>query len=154
MPLLSVREGVAVPARVGDLPGEWYAHAGVLERSFRPRTVLLSPFDDLVSDRDHTEAIFDFFFRLEIYVPRAKRQWGYFVLPILHGDRLIGRIDPKFDRRTGVLYVNAVHAEEGADASAGPAVAKAIAELAAWRGASKTVFTKSVPAIWRKALPA
>ena len=76
--------------------------------------MLLSPFDDLVSDRDHTEQLFGFRFRLEIYVPKAKREFGYFVLPILHGDRLIGRVDPRFDRATGVLNVNAVYAEEGA----------------------------------------
>ena len=91
-----VREGVAVPARIQGIDkGEWYAHADVLAQPWRPRTVALSPFDDLVSDRAHTEALFDFFFRLEIYVPKAKRQWGYFVMPILHGDRLIGRIDPR-----------------------------------------------------------
>ncbi|MGZ5297527.1 MAG: DNA glycosylase AlkZ-like family protein, partial [Actinomycetota bacterium] len=80
-----VREGVAIPARVGELKGPWYVHADVLDRSFRPRTTLLSPFDDLVSDRDHTEQLFGFRFRLEIYVPKVKREYGYFVLPILHG---------------------------------------------------------------------
>src|SRR5262249_7677231 len=78
-----VKEGIAVPARIEGLPGHYYAHAELLGRPFRPRTVLLSPFDDLVSHRDHTEALFDFFFRLEIYVPRALRKWGYFVMPIL-----------------------------------------------------------------------
>ena len=115
---------------------------------------LARPFDDLVSDRDHTEALFEFFFRLEIYVPKAQRRWGYFVLPILHGDRLIGRIDPKFDRRTGVLHVHAVHAETDAGAAAGPAVGKAIAEIAAWLGASETAFTEQVPPMWRGALSA
>ena len=82
-------------------------------------------------------AVFDFFFRLEIYVPKAKRRWGYFVLPILHGDRLIGRIDPRFDPKTKVLHINAVHAEEHATRSGdGPAAAKAIRELATWLGAT------------------
>ena len=97
-----VRDGIAVPVTIdGIAKGDWYAHAEVIERTWRARTVVLSPFDDLVSDRDHTEALFDFHFRLEIYVPKAERRWGYFVLPILHGDRLIGRVDPRFDRRHG-----------------------------------------------------
>jgi uncharacterized protein YcaQ len=144
-----VREEVAVPVRIADLPGEWYAHAEVLSGTFRPRTVLLSPFDDLISDRDHTEALFDFFYRIEIYVPKAKRQYGYFVLPVLHGDRLIGRIDPRFDRETRVLHVNGVYAQEGAAASWGPAVRRAIDELARWLGAVETRVGRNVPADWR-----
>jgi uncharacterized protein YcaQ len=147
-----VREGVAVPVTIADRAGEWYAHADVLDRSFHPRTVLLSPFDDLISDRDHTEELFDFFFRIEIYVPKAKRQFGYFVLPILHGDRLIGRIDPRFDRETRVLHVNAVHSEEGAAASWGPSVRRTIDELARWLGAEEVRFTPKVTAVWRTAL--
>ena len=149
-----VREGIAVPAEVRGLNAAWFAHAELLDLPFGPRSVLLSPFDDLVSDRDHTEALFDFFFRLEIYVPKAKRRWGYFVLPILHGDRLIGRIDPKFDRGTGILYINAVHAEEGAATSAGAAVARCIRELAGWLGARDVEFTANIPARWRRALTA
>jgi uncharacterized protein YcaQ len=147
-----IREGIAIPTRVEGSDAEWFAHAEVLERPWRPRTVLLSPFDDLVSDRDHAAALFDFFFRLEIYVPKAKRRWGYFVLPILHGDRLIGRIDPRFDRATGVLHVNAVHAEEGAAGSWGGAVAGAISELAAWLGAERIDFDRPPPPSWRRAL--
>ena len=137
---------------MGDLPGAWYAHAELLERSFRPRATLLSPFDDLVSDRDHAEELFDFRFRLEIYVPKAKREFGYFVMPILHGDRLIGRIDPRFDRASGVLHVNAVFAEPGAPASAGPSVARSIRELASWLGAADLRFARRVPAAWRSDL--
>jgi uncharacterized protein YcaQ len=144
---------MAIPARVGDLKkGSWYVHADLLDRSFRPRTTLLSPFDDLVSDRDHTEQLFDFRFRLEIYVPKAKREFGYFVLPILRGDRLIGRIDPTFDRASGVLHVNAVYAEEGAPADAAPAVRRSIEELGDWLGARDIGFTRTVPAAWRSHL--
>jgi len=78
--------------------------------------VLLSPFDGLIYDRRRTEELFGFRFRfrLEIYVPKDTREFGYFAMPILHGDRLIGRIDPTFDRAAGELHVRAVHAEPGA----------------------------------------
>jgi hypothetical protein len=149
-----VRDGVAVPATVEGYPGEWYAHADVLTRPFRPRTVLLSPFDDLISDRDRTERLFGFRFRLEIYVPKDKREYGYFVLPILHGDRLIGRIDPRYDRKAGVLHVHAVHAEPDAPADSGGPVARSLRELATWLGASEIRFGRRPPAIWRDALEA
>ena len=146
-----VREGVAVPARVEGLGDDLYAHGALLDLPWSPRTVLLSPFDDLVSHRDHTEELFDFFFRLEIYVPRAKRLWGYFVLPILHGDRLIGRVDAKLDRTTGVLRLPAVHAEPGTGASHGAAARRAIDELVRWLGATDVDYGE-VPRGWRRAL--
>jgi hypothetical protein len=98
--------------------------------------------------------MWDFFFRIEIYVPEAKRQYGYYVLPILHGERLIGRIDPKMDRKSGRLQINAVYAEPGApqDSATGPAIAAAIAELAQFLGAKEISYTGRVPAAWQPAL--
>jgi uncharacterized protein YcaQ len=138
-------DGVAVPVIVEGLGGEYLAHAellAVLEGDWEPRTTLLGPFDPLVSDRERAEALFDFRFRLEIYVPAARRQYGYYVLPIFHGDRLIGRIDPAFDRKSRVLTVNAVYAEPHAPAGAWPAVRSAIDELAGWLGAADVTLPR------------
>jgi len=146
------REGVAVPVKVEGLRGEWIAHAETLEREFAPRTTLLSPFDQLVWDRKRTEQLFGFRFRLEIYVPVAQREFGYFVLPILRGDRLIGRLDPSYDRAMRRLNVKAVYAEPDAPGDAGPDIASAIRELAAWLGAREIAFGKGIPSRWRSAL--
>jgi uncharacterized protein YcaQ len=123
-------------------------HRDLLDAPYRGRTTLLSPFDDLISDRDRTERLFDFRFRLEIYVPKGKREYGYFVLPILRGDRFIGRIDPRFDRRAGVLRINAVHAEPTASARDWPPAKRAIEELAVWLGADELAWPR-LPAVWR-----
>jgi uncharacterized protein len=143
-----LREGLIVPIEVEGLPGRWVTHRDLLHTTFRGRTTPLSPFDDLISDRERTERLFDFRFRLEIYVPKAKREFGYFVLPILRGDRLIGRIDPLYDRRAGVLRVNAVYAEADASPADGLAARRASEELAAWLGADEVVWP-SLPAVWR-----
>jgi uncharacterized protein YcaQ len=113
--------------------------------------LLLSPFDNLICDRKRTEQLFDFSFRLEIYTPKAKRQYGFYVLPILHGDRLIGRVDPAMDRARGRLTVNAIYAEPGAPATrkTGQAVANAIQELGAFLGATEIAYKRRVPAIWK-----
>jgi uncharacterized protein YcaQ len=93
--------------------GEWQAHPDAEDGPMPKRVTFLSPFDRLIHDRDRAEALWDFHYRLEMYVPKAKREYGYYVLPILRGDRLIGRIDPVLDRKTGVLKVNSVHWEAG-----------------------------------------
>jgi uncharacterized protein YcaQ len=142
------REGRAIRVAVDRLSGERWAHAEVLDRAFRPRTVLLSPFDRLIHDRARTEELFGFRFRLEIYVPKAKREFGYFVFPILHGDRIVGRLDPVHDRVANVLRVQGVFAEEDAPASAWPAIRAQIDELAAWVGADG-VELPSLPPVWR-----
>jgi uncharacterized protein len=154
------REGRVERVRVADdgaeWPGPWYVHADdlpLLERleagDWRPRTTLLSPFDNLIIDRERTQRLFGFHFRMEIYVPRAARRYGYYVLPVLHGDRLIGRVDPAMDRRRGRLVVNAVHAEPDAPAAAGPAVAAALEDLAAFLGAGGVELRQPPPERWR-----
>ncbi|MBL8092616.1 MAG: YcaQ family DNA glycosylase [Anaerolineales bacterium] len=150
------KAGRVLPVTVAGMSGEWWLHAdqvGWVDERVAPRTVLLSPFDNLIADRARTEALFGFEFRIEIYVPVAKRKFGYYVLPILHGERLIGRIDPQFERETGTLRVNAVYAEPGAPREAGPAVAGAIRELAGFLSARNIVIDKRrTPALWRAAM--
>jgi uncharacterized protein YcaQ len=93
--------------------GEWQAHPDAEDGPVPKRVTFLSPFDRLIHDRDRAEALWNFYYRLEMYVPKPKREYGYYVLPILRGDRPIGRIDPVLDRKTAVLKVNSVHWEAG-----------------------------------------
>jgi hypothetical protein len=151
-------EQVRVAEGGDEWPGPWYVHADdlpLLERlqagDWRPRTTLLSPFDNLIIDRERTERLFGFRYRMEIYVPRAARRYGYYVLPVLHGDRFVGRVDPAMDRRRGRLVVNAVHPEPGAPAGSGAAVAAALKELAAFLGADGVELRQHPPKVWRGA---
>jgi uncharacterized protein YcaQ len=91
--------------------GEWRAHPDVDDAPVPDRITFLSPFDRLVYDRERTEALFGFRYRLEMYVPKAKREYGYYVLPILRGDRLIGRVDAQRDVKAKTLEVRRVYAE-------------------------------------------
>jgi uncharacterized protein YcaQ len=146
-----VADGVAIPVEIDGLAGDWLAHADALRDldagAWQPRTTLLGPFDPLIADRERTLELFDFRFRLEIYIPVAKREHGYYVLPILHGDRLVGRIDPAMDRRAKVLNVNAVYAEPDAPADAWPAALGEIGQLAEWIGA-EAVALPDLPTPW------
>jgi uncharacterized protein YcaQ len=93
--------------------GRLLAHPEACSRPLGNRVTFLSPFDRLVHDRNRTEVLWDFHYRLEMYVPKAKREYGYYVLPILRGDDLVGRIEPVFDRKSRVLRVENVWWEPG-----------------------------------------
>jgi uncharacterized protein YcaQ len=146
------RRRIAERVKVTGLAGEWFVYKPALERPpFRPRTTLLSPFDQLVANRERAEELFGFQFKLEIYVPPAKREFGYYVMPILHGERLIGRIDPIFDRKSRTFRVKAVYAEPDAPPRAAAGVARAIRELARWVGATSIDISPS-RSPWEKEL--
>jgi uncharacterized protein YcaQ len=93
--------------------GRWHAHPDAEDVPIGKQVTFLSPFDRLVHDRNRAEALWDFYYRLEMYVPKAKREYGYYVLPILRGDRVIGRIEPLHDRKAGELRVLGTWWEDG-----------------------------------------
>jgi uncharacterized protein YcaQ len=153
-------EGKVVRAKVEDLPtkGPWFIHSddlGAVESvaagDYEPRTTLLSPFDNLITDRDRTHELFDFFFRIEIYTPKKKRKHGFFVLPILDGDRIVGRMDPAMDRKKEVLRINAVYAEPDTpkDVAMPRRIADAVVDLGDFLGAKKVVYSGRVPDKWK-----
>ncbi len=123
---------LGLEATVEGVRGRWRVEPELLDRPFEGRTALLSPFDRLVYDRNVTKALFDFDYKLEIYVPVAKRRWGYYVLPILRGERIVGRADAKADRDAGVLRVPALHLEPVATDDDVAAARAELDELAAW----------------------
>jgi hypothetical protein len=112
--------------------GKLVAHPDAEDRPVgTARTTFLSPFDRLIHDRNRAEALWGFYYRLEMYVPKAKREYGYYVLPILRGDRVVGRIEPVHDRKAGKLRVL------GAWWEGKPVpVQKPLRSLAGWLGAS------------------
>lgn len=160
-----VTEGLIEQVQVKDgdstWAGEWFIHQldlPLLEQlqngSWSGRTTLLSPFDNLICDRVRTVKLFNFDFRIEIYVPKDKRKYGYFVLPILHEDKLIGRIDPLMNRKQNRLEINAVFAEPDAPKSrkVGQSIAAAIESLATFLGVSEINYSENIPTIWKTAL--
>lgn len=151
-----VKEGSLIPATIANLGDGYYLHAEDLpllrqiqNGDWHPRTTLLSPFDNLICDRDRTEALWDFYFRIEIYVPAAKRQYGYYVLPILYGDKLIGRIDPKMDRKTNTLHIHNVYAEPNAPKFKKTVreIGRSVTSLAKFLGATQIEWG-NVPESW------
>jgi uncharacterized protein len=122
------------PAVVEGTKGEWRVDPAALGREFKGRTALLSPFDRLVYDRARALELFDFEYTLEMYKPAAKRRWGYFALPILHGDRLVGKLDALADRKASVLRVNAIHEDVKFTAAITKGVNAEVKDLAKWLG--------------------
>src|SRR5437899_6061316 len=160
------KQGHIVPLTVKDTerswPATWYVHTddlALLDRieagSWSPRTTLLSPFDNLIRDRARTRLMFGLDYKLEIYVPVVKRQYGYFAMPVLHEDRLVARVDPAFDRKSKQLSIRAITVEPGfEDASIARSTKDAIAQLATFVGANAIDYDGRVPSRWRRTLSA
>jgi uncharacterized protein YcaQ len=135
MPIEPVDVGEAgEPAVVEGTKGEWRVDPAALRDDFEGRTALLSPFDRLVYDRARALELFDFEYTLEMYKPAAKRRWGYFALPILHEDRLVGKVDAAADRKASVLRVHAIHEDVTFTRTTTRAVQGELEDLAAWLG--------------------
>ena len=146
-----VREGKAEAVTVEGVKGSFYAWAPFLERKFRGRTAVLSPFDRLIHDRVRSRALFDLDYLLEIYVPPAKRRWGYYVLPVLDGDRFVARFDARREAETSTFRVLALHAEPGATEASAPVVAREVRRLARWLGLRNVEYER-VPRGWKRGL--
>jgi hypothetical protein len=137
MPLEPVDVGEAgEPAVVEGVKGEWRVDPTALGEGFAGRTALLSPFDRLVYDRVRAQELFDFEYTLEMYKPAAKRRWGYFALPVLHHDRLVGKVDATADRKTSVLRVTTIHEDVKFTRTMTKAVQAELEDLGSWLGLS------------------
>jgi len=146
---------------VTGLGGERYIHdrdVQLLEsmnsRVWQPRMSLLAPFDNLLAVREGTSRLFGFDYVHENFLPKNKRKFGTYVLPILWGDRFIGRVDPKMDRENERLVVNSIHAEPGApkDKEVALKIRGTIENLAEFLGAKEVEYTARVPKAWRNSL--
>lgn len=143
------REQIVTPVYVETL-GEMWLHNALLPllsqaeegRLQATHSAVLSPFDPVVWDRKRAEQLFNFSYRLECYTPAPKRQYGYFVLPLLHRGQLVGRMDAKMHRKTGVLEIIALYLEEGVKVTAtlDKGLTAAITDFAAWQGARQVVL--------------
>jgi uncharacterized protein YcaQ len=122
------------PAAVEGVKGEWRVDPMYLQDldQLQGRAALLSPFDRLVHDRKRALELFGFEYQLEMYKPAAQRRWGYFALPILYGDQLVGKLDAIADRKAGLLRVNAIHEDVAFTPEVTAEIQAEIEELASW----------------------
>lgn len=123
---------VGEPAVVEGVRGQWRVDPAQLGQPFSGRAALLSPFDRLIADRKRMDEVFEFDYILEMYKPESQRLWGYYALPILYGDRLVGKLDAKADRDAGVLRVAAIHADVPFSRTMTAQVQAEIIDLARW----------------------
>ena len=123
-----------IPAEVEGTSGTWRVDPEATAEGFKGRTALLSPFDRLVHDRARALDLFDFEYTLEMYKPKEKRRWGYFALPVLHHDRLVGRIDASAGRKSSHLQVHAIHEDVAFTRTMTVAVDTELDALAEWLG--------------------
>lgn len=122
------------PAVVEGVKGQWRVDPAQLGQPFEGRAALLSPFDRLVYDRRRMDEVFEFDYVLEMFKPASQRIWGYYALPVLHDDRLVGKLDARADRDAGVLEVVAVHEDVPFTRAMKAAVDREVADLAGWLG--------------------
>ena len=153
-----VEAQVLLPVPVPGWRDLAYLHGEAARPRAVPGAALLCPFDPLVWERDRTERIFDFHYRIEIYTPAAKRQFGYYSMPILHRGAIIGQIDPSFDRRSKYLTVKALHVEPGVKPTEPMmrAIAKALDDLTIFLGGQPEdwdILTSSSPEALRMIYP-
>jgi uncharacterized protein YcaQ len=153
-----------IPVDITDGPvgkGERYIHSKDItllneldSNKWVPRVSLLSPFDNLFCDRARTKLLFNFDYTIEIYTPPSKRKFGYYVLPILYGDKFIGRLDPFMDRKNGKLIIKAVHAEPHAprDKETSREIRDSVKQLSEFLGAKEVVYSRKVPKYWQSHL--
>jgi uncharacterized protein YcaQ len=120
------------PAVVEGVKGQWRVDPELLDRAFTGRVALLSPLDRLVYDRKRMTELFEYDYQLEMFKPAAKRRWGYWALPILYEDRLVGKLDATADRKADVLRVDAIHRDVPFTKAMTAAVQHEIKDLASW----------------------
>jgi uncharacterized protein YcaQ len=140
--LLAAKRFRALGVRLEN--GEWRAHQDISDAPIPDRLTLLSPFDRLIHDRDRTEALFGFRYRLEMYVPKAKREYGYYVLPILRGERLVGRVDVQRNAKAHTLEVRRVFAERDVRIPTAR-LERVFRDLARFVGAQRVVHDRLAP---------
>ncbi len=152
-----VEEGDLIPVTIE----RWHRPGYIWKEARRPRRVsaraLLAPFDPLVFERTRTEKLFDFHYRIEIYTPEHKRQFGYYVLPFLLNDRIVARVDLRADRPNGVLRVMAAYAEPGAPVSTATELAEELELMRQWLGLERLEIQPAGdlgPALAKQMLPA